>query len=100
MLADGFTALHSARLMVRDAAAKIDAGADARVETFMAKITGVENGYKVIDDCLQLHGGVGLTRDTPLERYWRDLRSFRITEGPTEVLKTTMARTILRDAGL
>jgi len=100
MLADGFTALHSARLMVRDAAAKIDAGADARVETFMAKITGVENGYKVIDDCLQLHGGVGLTRDTPLERYWRDLRSFRITEGPTEVLKTTMARTILKDAGL
>ena len=99
MLADGYTALHAARLMVRDAAAKVDRGADARVETFMAKITGVESGYKVVDDCLQLHGGVGLTRDTPLERYWRDLRSFRITEGPTEVLKTTMARAILRDAG-
>lgn len=100
MLADGYTALHAARLMVRDAAAKVDRGLEARVETFMAKITGVESGYKVIDDCLQLHGGMGLTRETPLERYWRDLRSFRITEGPTEVLKTTMARSIMKHAGL
>ena len=100
MLADGYMALHAARLMVHDAAAKIDAGIEARIETFMAKITGVESGFKVIDDCLQLHGGMGLTRETPLERYWRDLRSFRITEGPTEVLKTTMARAILKKAGL
>ena len=100
MLADGYMALHATRLMVHDAAAKLDLGQDARVETFMAKITGVENGFKVIDDCLQLHGGMGLTRETPLERYWRDLRSFRITEGPTEVLKTTMARSIIKNAGL
>lgn len=100
MLADGYMALHATRLMVHDAAAKLDLGQDARVETFMAKITGVENGFKVIDDCMQLHGGMGLTRETPLERYWRDLRSFRITEGPTEVLKTTMARSILKNAGL
>lgn len=100
MLADGYMALHATRLMVHDAAAKLDLGQDARVETFMAKITGVEKGFKVVDDCLQLHGGMGLTRETPLERYWRDLRSFRITEGPTEVLKTTMARSILKNAGL
>ncbi|ODP37165.1 acyl-CoA dehydrogenase family protein [Sphingomonas turrisvirgatae] len=100
MLADGYMALHAARLMVHDAAAKVDRGIEARVETFMAKINGVESGYKVVDDCLQLHGGMGLTRETPLERYWRDLRSFRITEGPTEVLKTTMARSILQRAGL
>ncbi|HQS68532.1 MAG TPA: acyl-CoA dehydrogenase family protein [Novosphingobium sp.] len=100
MLADGYMALHATRLLVHDAAAKLDLGQDARVETFMAKITGVESGFKVIDDCLQLHGGMGLTRETPLERYWRDLRSFRITEGPTEVLKTTMARSILKSAGL
>jgi acyl-CoA dehydrogenase len=100
MLADGYTSLHATRLMVHDAATKADAGVEARVETFMAKITGVESGFKVVDDCLQLHGGMGLTRETPLERYWRDLRSFRITEGPTEVLKTTMARAILKKAGL
>lgn len=99
MLADGYTRLHATRLMVHDAAAKLDLGQEARVETFMAKITGVENGFKVVDDCLQLHGGMGLTRELPLERYWRDLRSFRITEGPTEVLKTTMARTIIKNAG-
>ena len=100
MLADGYMKLHATRLMVHDAATKLDLGMNARVETFMAKITGVENGFKVIDDCLQLHGGMGLTRETPLERYWRDLRSFRITEGPTEVLKTVMARSILKNAGL
>lgn len=100
MLAEGYTGLHAARLMVLDAARKIDSGLPARDETFMAKITGVETGFKVIDDCLQLHGGMGLTRETPLERYWRDLRSFRITEGPTEVLKTTLARSILKQAGL
>ena len=100
MVADGYMRLHATRLMVHDAAAKLDLGMDARVETFMAKVTGVESGFKVIDDCLQLHGGMGLTRETPLERYWRDLRSFRITEGPTEVLKTTMARSILKNAGL
>lgn len=100
ILADGYMKLHATRLMVHDAAAKLDLGQEARIETFMAKITGVENGFKVIDDCLQLHGGMGLTRETPLERYWRDLRSFRITEGPTEVLKTTMARSILKNAGL
>jgi len=100
MLADGYMALHATRLMVHDAAAKLDNGIEARIETFMAKVTGVENGYKVVDDCMQLHGGMGLTRETPLERYWRDLRSFRVTEGATEVLKTTMAQAIFKKAGL
>jgi acyl-CoA dehydrogenase len=81
---------------VYDAARKTDAGLDARMETFMVKTFGVEACWRIIDTCMQLHGGMGLTGDTPIERFWRDLRSYRITEGPTEVLRTTLARQILK----
>lgn len=96
MLADGFTEVFASRLMVYDAARKVDAGADARMETFMIKTFPVEMGFRVIDMCMQLHGGIGLTQDTPIERFWRDMRAYRITEGPTEVLRTTLGRNILK----
>ncbi len=98
ILADCFTELHATKLMVRDAAARIDAGEDARAETFMVKVYGDEMGFRVADRCLQLHGGVGLTTELPLEKLWRDQRSFMITEGPTEVLRTALAKLILRGA--
>lgn len=96
MLADAFTDVYGARLRVYDAARKVDAGADARIETFMVKTSTVEMGFRVIDTCMQLHGGMGLTLETPIERFWRDIRSYRITEGPTEVLRTTLARQIIK----
>jgi acyl-CoA dehydrogenase len=98
ILADCFTELHATKLMVRDAAAKLDAGEDARAETFMVKIYGDEMGFRVADRCLQLHGGIGLTTELPLEKLWRDQRSFMITEGPTEVLRAALAKFILRGA--
>lgn len=97
MLADAFTEVYGARLMVYDAARKVDAGLDARVETYMVKTSAVEMGFRVIDTCMQLHGGMGLTLETPIERFWRDIRSYRITEGPTEVLRTTLARHIFKE---
>lgn len=96
MIADAFTELYCTRLLVYDAARKTDAGVDAKMETFMIKTFGVEAGFRIADTCMQLHGGMGLTEDTPIERFWRDLRSYRITEGPTEVLRTTLARQILK----
>ncbi len=96
ILADCFTELHATKLMVRDAARKIDAGADARAETFMVKVYGDEMGFRVADRCLQLHGGIGLTTELPIEKFWRDQRSFMITEGPSEVLRTALAKQILR----
>jgi acyl-CoA dehydrogenase len=98
ILADCFTELHATKLMVRDTAAKLDAGEDARAETFMVKVYGDEMGFRVADRCLQLHGGIGLTTELPLEKLWRDQRSFMITEGPTEVLRTALAKLILRGA--
>ncbi|MGD9767363.1 MAG: acyl-CoA dehydrogenase family protein [Pseudolabrys sp.] len=98
ILADCFTELHATKLMVRDAAEKVDAGTEARAETLMAKIYGDEMGFRVADRCLQLHGGIGLTTELPIEKFWRDQRSFMITEGPTEVLRTALAKMILRGA--
>jgi acyl-CoA dehydrogenase len=97
ILADCATELHAATLMVRDAAEKLDRGEDARRETFMVKVYGDEMGFRVADRCLQLHGGIGLTTELPIEKLWRDQRSFMITEGPTEVLRTALARQILRE---
>jgi len=96
ILADCATELHATMLMVRDAAEKLDRGEDARTETFMVKVYGDEMGFRVADRCLQLHGGIGLTTELPIEKFWRDQRSFMITEGPTEVLRTALARQILR----
>jgi acyl-CoA dehydrogenase len=96
ILADCATELHAAKLMVQDAAAKLDRGEEARTETFMVKVYGDEMGFRVADRCLQLHGGIGLTTELPIEKLWRDQRSFMITEGPTEVLRTALARQILR----
>src|SRR5690606_23126166 len=95
MLAEGYQTLQAARLMTMDAAAKVDAGVSVQYETFMAKLFSVEHGFKVIDQCLQLHGATGLSAQSPLHRFWVELRSFRITEGATEVLKTTLARRLL-----
>jgi acyl-CoA dehydrogenase len=96
ILADCFTELYATKLMVRDAAAKLDRGEDARAATFMVKIYGDEMGFRVADRCLQLHGGIGLTTELPIEKFWRDQRSFMITEGPTEVLRTALAKLLLR----
>jgi acyl-CoA dehydrogenase len=96
ILADCATELHATMLMVQDAAGKLDRGEDARTETFMVKVYGDEMGFRVADRCLQLHGGIGLTTELPIEKFWRDQRSFMITEGPTEVLRTALARQILR----
>jgi acyl-CoA dehydrogenase len=96
IIADCFTELHAAKLMVRDAAAKLDSGMDARAETFMVKTFGDEMGFRVADRCMQLHGGIGLTTELPIEKFWRDQRSFMITEGPTEVLRTALAKLLLK----
>ena len=96
IIADCHTELHATKLMVRDAAVKLDRDQDARQETFMVKIYGDEMGFRVADRCLQLNGAMGLTTDLPIEKLWRDQRSFMITEGPSEVLRTALAKQILR----
>jgi acyl-CoA dehydrogenase len=99
MLVDAFMDLHMLRLMVYQAAWKADRGEDVRVEAYMAKIFGDTKSFEAADRCLTIHGGIGLTTDLPIEKFWRNQRSFMITEGPIEVLKMTLARHVLRSFG-
>jgi acyl-CoA dehydrogenase len=96
MIADSFIELHAARLMVYQAAAKADAGEDFRNEAYICKYFCDEMAFQVADRCMQVHGGIGLTTDLPIERFWRAQRSFRITEGASEVMKMVIARHVLR----
>jgi acyl-CoA dehydrogenase len=99
MLADSYTDLHQLRLMVQHAAWKYDRGEDVRVEAYMCKTFGNQASFVAADRCMQIHGGVGLSKDLPIETFWRDQRSMQITEGPTEVLKMTLARHVLKQYG-
>ena len=99
MLVDSYVELKAARLMVWDAACKIDAGEDARNDCYIAKSYADEMAFRVADRCMQIHGGIGLTTDLPIERMWRQQRSYRITEGATEVMKMVIARHVLQTYG-
>jgi acyl-CoA dehydrogenase len=99
MLVDSFMELHQLRLMVYDAAWKYDQGRDIRTEAYMAKIFGDTQSFRAADRCLEIHGGIGLATDLPIEKFWRDQRSMMITEGPIEILKMTLARHVLRTYG-
>lgn len=99
MLVDSYVELQAARLLVYQAASKLDNGEDARVEAYMCKSTADEMAFRVADRCMQIHGGIGLTTDLPIEKLWRQQRSYRITEGATEVMKMVIARHVLKTYG-
>jgi (R)-benzylsuccinyl-CoA dehydrogenase len=92
-VADSMTDIHATKLMVYDAAEKMDKGVkDLRKESSMLKIFGTEMATKVLDHAIQAHGGMGLTKDLPLEYMYRQIRIYRIVEGPSEVHRWTLAR--------
>lgn len=96
MIADSFTEHYMTQLMVYQLAARTDAGAAARHESFMTKIVGTELGFRVADKCMQIHGGMGLALEMPISKMWRDARSFIITEGPVEVMRMVLAREVFK----
>ncbi len=99
MLVDMYENMHMLRLMVHETAWRVDQGEDVRAASYMCKYFGDEKSFHAADRCMQIHGGMGLTTDLPIERFWRDQRSFIITEGPTEILKMALARLVLREYG-
>ena len=99
MLVDMYQNLHQLRLMVYNAAWRADQGQDVRKESYMCKYFGDEMSFSAADRCMQIHGGMGLTKDLPIEQFFRDQRSMVITEGPTEILKMALARQVLREYG-
>jgi acyl-CoA dehydrogenase len=94
MIADTFAELQQVRLLVRDAALHLDRGRDVRLKSWIAKSQATEMGFRAVDRCMQLHGGMGLTTEMPIERMWREQRSFMITEGAAEVMRASIARKV------
>jgi acyl-CoA dehydrogenase len=94
-LTDIYMDAHKLRLMLHHAAWKADRGEDCREEAFMVKIFGDERSFWAADRCMQIHGGMGLSKELPIERFFRDQRSMMITEGAVEVLRMALARMIL-----
>jgi len=92
MLARNAIDLHACRQMVLHSAWLLDQGKSARHESSMVKAFVSETLFQVVDRCLQVLGGLGLTRDTQIERIFREIRAFRIYDGPTEVHYWAIAR--------
>ena len=66
------------------------------METYHCKYFCDEMAFRALDVCMQIHGGIGLTRDMPIERMWRRQRGDRILEGASEVMQTVIARHVLK----
>ncbi|HLW72231.1 MAG TPA: acyl-CoA dehydrogenase family protein [Candidatus Binataceae bacterium] len=99
MLADNENELSLCRLAIWHAAWMLDQGEQARNETSMCKVFCSEATGRIVDRSLQILGGMGITDDTVVERTYRDIRAFRIYDGPSEVHRFALARAILaRDA--
>ena len=97
MIADSAMELHSARLMVYECAWRSDRGEDVRNLSYMVKIVCTEMASRVVDRSMQVHGGLGLMKELPLEWWYRQVRSLRITEGNPEVLRWRMGQHIIRN---
>jgi len=95
MLADNAIDLHLSRLAVWQAAWLLDQHEQARDETSMTKVFCSEALSRVVDRSLQILGSIGITRDTVVERIYRDIRPFRIYDGPSEVHRHALARRLM-----
>ncbi|QPG47607.1 MULTISPECIES: acyl-CoA dehydrogenase family protein [unclassified Rhodococcus (in: high G+C Gram-positive bacteria)] len=98
-IAESAAQIHAARLMTLDAARAMDSGDDARIRIGLVKFWCARMLHDVVDRAIQVHGALGLTADTPLERMYRQARYARIYDGPDEVHRMSTARTLLRDPG-
>ena len=98
-LVDAYVKLEAATLLVHRAAMRIDQGEDDRNEAYVVKLFCTEMAWEAADMCLQVHGGIGLTTDLPVERLWRDQRSHMITEGTPEIMRMALARHVLNTFG-
>ena len=95
MIVDNEIDIRHARFLVLDAAQRADRGERFRTEAAMAKLIASEGAGRVVDRSMQIHGGMGMTKDLPLERWYREMRIRRIGEGPSEVQRLIMARELI-----
>jgi alkylation response protein AidB-like acyl-CoA dehydrogenase len=94
-IADGATKIHACRLMVQDAAGRLDRGEDVRQVASMVKVFATEMATEIIDHAIQSFGAMGVTKELPLQLMAQKARVMRIYEGPSEVHRMTIAKRIL-----
>ncbi|BFG77121.1 acyl-CoA dehydrogenase family protein [Paraburkholderia terrae] len=98
MLADSRAEIYAARSMVLDAARRRDDKQDVSTEASCCKLFASEMCGRVADRAVQIHGGAGYVSEYAVERFYRDVRLFRIYEGTTQIQQLVIARNMIRDA--
>jgi acyl-CoA dehydrogenase len=99
MLADSKTECYAAICMVKDTAKRRDAGENVAALAASCKLFATEMVGRVADRAVQIHGGAGYVEDYGIERFYRDVRLFRIYEGTSEIQRTVIAKDMIRNAG-
>ena len=99
MLADSEMELKMGRLLIHEAAWRLGQGEQARVETSIAKVQVAEAVSRVLDRCVQICGGRGISRDLPLSTWYEKSRAFRIYDGASEVHRMVVARDVIKRYG-
>lgn len=95
-MADLYTKYQVGQLLVHRTAWKVDKGIASRHDAYMAKLYCTELGFEAADRCMQFHGAMGLSTEMPIEAMWRRSRSYLITGGPAEVMRSVLAREVLK----
>jgi alkylation response protein AidB-like acyl-CoA dehydrogenase len=98
MLADNEIDLAATRALLLRACWELDRGNAASAETSIAKTFGAEAVNRIVDRCVQMCGGLGVSEDLPLARIAREVRPFRIYDGPSEVHRWSLAKRAVRQA--
>jgi acyl-CoA dehydrogenase len=96
MLADSATELAAARTLTYETLRRVQANEDTGPAASMAKLYCSEMVGRVADRAVQIHGGMGLVRGFPVERFYRDMRHYRVGEGSSEIQRMLIARDVLR----
>lgn len=95
-IADSAVEIEASRWLVLHAAWKAEKGLDTRHEASIAKLYGTNMANQVVDRVLQIHGGMGYTKELPIERWYREMRLWRIFEGTDEIQRYIIARNLLK----
>ena len=96
MIADSAVEIEATKWITLRAAWLADRGQDNRHQASMAKLYGANMANRVVDRMLQIHGGMGYTRELPIERWYREMRVFRIFDGTDEIQRFIIARNLLK----
>ena len=92
--------MYAARAIVLEAARAFDAGTDTKIGPSAAKYFASEAVGRIADRAVQIHGGAGYMRGVPVERFYRDVRLFRVYEGTSQIMQVIIGRAALREFGL